>query len=101
MSKENCSCKWCQKFSPLCEKISSLLDENENKVFDEIIGKLMNAETDAVFWKEKYYGTWPSDGIEEIQHHIKRLTNRINELKIIENLKSQKDYKNSLKDRQE
>ena len=101
MSKENCSCDWCQKFSPLCEKISSLLHEEENKIFNEIIGNLMNAETDAVYWKDKYYGTWPSDGIEEIQNHIKRLTNRINELKIIENLESQKDYKNSLKDREE
>jgi len=95
MSKAHCSCDCCQKFSPLCEKISSLLDENENKVFDELIGKLMNAETDAVFWKEKFYGTWPSDGIEEIRYHIKRLTERIEELE------SEKDYKNSLKDQKE
>lgn len=102
MSKENCSCKWCQKFSPLCEKISSLLDnEEERKIFHEMINNMMMAETDAAYWKDKYYGTWPSDGIEEIQNHIKRLTNRINELKIIEDLESQKDYKNSLKNSKE
>lgn len=94
-----CTCKWCQKFSPLCNKISSLLDdESEKKLFDELIGNLMNAETDAAYWKEKYYGTWPSDGIEEIQHHIKRLTNRIKELEIIEELENQSDYKNSSND---
>lgn len=102
MSKAHCSCDWCQKFSPLCEKISSLLDnEEERKIFHEMINNMMIAETDAVYWKDKYYGTWPSDGIEEIQSHIKRLTNRINELKIIEDLESQKDYKNSLKNSKE
>jgi len=102
MSKAYCSCDWCQKFSPLCEKISSLLDnEEERKIFHEMINNMMIAETDAVYWKDKYYGTWPSDGIEEIQNHIKRLTNRINELKIIEDLESQKDYKNSLKNKEE
>lgn len=102
MSKAHCSCDWCQKFSPLCEKISSLLDnEEERKIFHEMINKMMAAETDAVYWKDKYYGTWPSDGIEEIQNHIKRLTNRINELEIIEDLESQKDYKNSLKNSKE
>lgn len=98
-TEAKCTCKWCQKFSPLCEKISFLLDdEDEKKLFDELIGNLMNAETDAVYWKEKYYGTWPSDGIEEIQRHIKRLTNRIKELEIIEELENQSDYKNSLND---
>lgn len=102
MSKAHCSCDWCQKFSPLCEKISSLLDnEEERKIFHEMINNMMIAETDVVYWKDKYYGTWPSDGIEEIQNHIKRLTNRINELKIIEDLESQKDYKNSLKNSKE
>lgn len=76
-----CTCKWCQKFSPLCEKISFLLDdESEKKLFDEMIGDLMNAETDAVYWKEKYYGTWPSDTVQDIQVHIKILENRIQEL---------------------
>lgn len=77
-----CTCKWCQKFSPLCEKISFLLDdESEKKLFDELIGDLMNAETDAVYWKEKYYGRWPSDGIDEILLHIDGLQKRIEQIK--------------------
>lgn len=102
MSKEHCLCEWCQKFSPLCQKILFLLDyEDDKKVFDEMISNLMMAETDAVYWKEKYYGTWPSDGIKEIQRHIDHLTNRIKELEIIEELQSQNDYKNSLRNSKE
>lgn len=59
-----------------------LLDnEDEKKLFDKMISNMMHAETDAVFWKEKYYGTWPSDGIEEIQHHIDGLQKRIEQIK--------------------
>jgi hypothetical protein len=77
-----CTCNWCQKFSPLCEKILFLLDnEDEKKLFDEMISNLMNAETNAVYWKEKYYGTWPSDGIDEILHHIDGLQKRIEQIK--------------------
>lgn len=98
-TEAKCTCEWCQKFSPLCEKISFFLDnEDERKNFHEMINNMMAAETDAVYWKEKYYGIWPSDGVEEIQHHIKRLTNRIKELEIIEELENQSDYKNSLND---
>lgn len=68
-----CTCEWCQKFSPLYEKISFLLDdESEKKLFDEMIGNLMNAETDAVYWKEKYYGRWRGDGL---QTRIKQIKN--------------------------
>jgi hypothetical protein len=77
-----CTCNWCQKFSPLCEKILFLLDnEDEKKLFDKMIGNMMHAETDAVYWKEKYYGRWPSDGIDEILHHIDGLQKRIEQIK--------------------
>lgn len=77
-----CTCEWCVKTSPLFNKISSLLtDENEKNHFEKIINDLMHAETDAVYWKEKYYGRWPSDGIDEILHHIDGLQKRIEELK--------------------
>lgn len=77
-----CTCEWCVKTSPLINKINSLLtDENEKNHFEKIINDLMHAETDAVYWKEKYYGTWPSDGVEEIQHHVDILQKRLEELK--------------------
>ena len=45
-----------------------------------MINDLMVSETDAVYWKDKYYGTWPGDTMEDIQHHIERLQARIKEL---------------------
>ncbi len=88
-----CTCEWCTVTSPLCKKIMSLLtDKKDKEGFDNIINNLMMAETDAVYWKEKFYGTWPSDTAEDISRHIKILENRIEELQ------SDKDYKNSLTD---
>lgn len=91
MNKENCNCEWCQHRNPLLSKINNFLNENEKKILDDMIGDLMTAETDAVYWKDKYYGTWPSDGIEDIQNHIIRLTNRIKELEAIERLQHQNE----------
>jgi len=81
---KDCSCEWCNIRSPLCEKISFLLQDNkeEQKAFDDIINDLMIAETDAVYWKDKYYGTWPSDTAEDIQNHIERLQARKQQLEI-------------------
>ena len=101
MSKENCNCEWCQHRSPLLSKINNFLNENEKKILDDMIGDLMTAETDAVYWKDKYYGTWPSDTIQHIENHILRLKERIKEMRIIEELESQNDYKNSLKNSKE
>ena len=76
-----CTCEWCVKTSPLINKINSLLtDENEKNHFEKIINDLMHAETDAVYWRNKYYGTWLSDTVQDIQVHIKILENRIQEL---------------------
>jgi hypothetical protein len=72
--------------------MSLLTDKKDKEGFDNIINNLMMAETDAVYWKEKFYGTWPSDTAEDISRHIKILENRIEELQ------SDKDYKNSLTD---
>lgn len=91
MNNKNCSCNWCEKITPLISKIKTLLNESENIVFSEMIDSLMTAETDAVYWKDKYYGTWPSDSVKDIQNHIKRLNDRIEELE------SENDYKNSLR----
>lgn len=77
-----CDCEWCVKTSPLINKICSLLtcDDDKNH-FNKIINDLMHAETDAVYWKDKYYGTWPSDTPESIERHIKLLQKRIEKLK--------------------
>ena len=85
-SKTNCTCKWCAKYSPLCEKIAFLLQDNpeEKELFERILDDLALAETDAIFWKDKYYGTWPRDSAEDIQKHIEILQERKKEL---ENLK--------------
>lgn len=92
--KQKCDCEWCKIYSPLCEKILFLLQDNEQEIasFKRMIDNLMAAETDAVYWKEKFFGTWPSDGIKEIEHHINILRMRIEELR------SEKDYANSLQD---
>ena len=78
--KTNCSCDWCSERSPLLSKINNFLNEKEKKILDNMIGDLMNAETDAVYWKDKYHGTWPSDTIQDIENHITRLKTRIKEL---------------------
>jgi hypothetical protein len=91
MNNKKCSCNWCGKITPLISKIKTLLNESENIVFNEMINSLMTAEIDAVYWKDKYYGTWPSDSIKNIQNHIERLKDRIEELE------SLNDYKNSLR----
>lgn len=72
--------------------MSLLTDEKDKADFDKLLNDLMAAETDAVYWKEKFYGTWPSDTAEDIRRHIKILENRIEEIQ------SDKDYKNSLTD---
>ncbi len=82
MGNRKCTCDWCSIRSPLCEKIRFLLQDNkeEQKAFDDMINDLMVSETDAVYWKDKYYGTWPGDTMEDIQHRIERLQARIKEL---------------------
>lgn len=93
MENQKCTCKWCTITSPLSDKIKNLLTDEQDKInFDNLLGDLIVAETDAVYWKDKYYGTWPSDGIKEIEHHINILRMRIDELR------SEKDYANSLQD---
>ena len=101
MSKENCSCKWCRERSPLISKIKSFLNEEDKLILNDMITDLIMAETDVIYWKDKYHGTWPSDSVKDIQNHIERLNDRIKEIEIIENLESEKDYKNSLKDSKE
>ena len=97
MEKQKCTCDWCSIRSPLCEKIRFLLQDNkeEQKAFDDMINDLMMSETDAVYWKDKFFGTWPSDGIKEIEHHINILQMRIDELR------SDKEYANILHDAME
>lgn len=82
MEKQKCTCEWCMIRVPLCEKIRFLLQDNkeELKAFDDMINDLMVSETDAVYWKDKYYGTWPGDTAENIQHHIEKLQARKKEL---------------------
>jgi hypothetical protein len=81
---KNCSCEWCDIRSPLFKKIQIFLQDNEEEktAFADIINDLMVAETDAVYWKDKYYGTWPSDTTEDIQNHIERLQARKQQLEI-------------------
>jgi hypothetical protein len=57
-----------------------LTDEQDKVNFDNLLSDLMIAETDVVYWKDKYYGTWPSDTVEVILRHIERLQARIKEL---------------------
>jgi hypothetical protein len=85
---KDCSCEWCDVRSPLFKKIQIFLQDNEEEktAFDNIINDLMIAETDAVYWKDKYFGTWPSDTAEDIQNHIERLQVRKHQLEI------KKDY---------
>ena len=85
-TETNCTCKWCAKYSPLCEKIDFLLQDNkeEQRLFNNMMDDFMSAEFDAIFWKDKYYGTWPCDKSEDIQKHIEILQERKKEL---ENLK--------------
>jgi len=85
---KDCSCEWCNIRSPLFKKIQFFLKDNEEEktAFDNIINDLMIAETDAVYWKDKCYGTWPSDTAEDIQKHIERLQVRKQQLEI------KKDY---------
>ena len=81
MENRKCTCKWCAITSPLSNKIRNLLTDEQDKInFDNLLDDLILAETDAVYWKDKYYGTWPSDTVEDIQHHIERLQARIKEL---------------------
>ena len=85
----NCACDWCKKYHPLCEKILFLLQyEDDKKIFKEMIDNLMAAETDAVYWKDKFYGTWPTDSCESIEKRISILTDRIRQLKISKELKN-------------
>lgn len=92
--KATCTCDWCQKFSPICQKISLLLDnEEERKIFHEMVNNMMVAETDAVYWKEKYYGTWPSDDAADVQEHIKLLVNRAKELEMLTITEAKKFFK--------
>lgn len=73
--------KWSLAYMPLCNKIENLLTNDREKAnFNQLVSDLMNAETDAVYWRNKYYGTWPSDTVQDIQVHIKILENRIQEL---------------------
>lgn len=82
-----CSCKWCTVTSPLCTKIQNLLtDPVDKNNFINMMNDLIMAETDVVYWKDKYYGTWPSDTVRDIEQHITILQNRIQELRAIERL---------------
>lgn len=77
-----CTCEWCVKTSPLINKIKSLLtDDDEKSYFDKLMNDLIHAETDAVYWKDKFYGTWPSDSVQSIERHIQILQKRIEDLK--------------------
>jgi hypothetical protein len=94
MEKQKCYCEWCSIRSSLCEKIRFFLRDNEEEkaAFDDMISDLMMSETDAIYWKEKFYGRWPSDSAEEIERHITILQKRIDELRL------DKEYANSLRD---
>lgn len=81
MKNQKCTCKWCSINSPLSDKIINLLTDEQDKInFNNLLSDLIVAETDVVYWKDKYYGTWPSDTVEDIQHHIEYLQARIKEL---------------------
>lgn len=75
-----CLCDLCTKLSPLVEKIRPLITEEENKTLDYYLSQMEMDSTDAVFWKEKFYGTWPGTTVEDIQHHIKKLEERIKQI---------------------
>lgn len=75
-----CLCDWCTKFYPLLKKIQPLITEEENTILDRYLSKMEMDGVDAVFWKEKFYGTWPGTTVEDLQHHIKKLEERIKQL---------------------
>lgn len=60
---------------------SNLLNREQKDCILELYSDLEHESTDAVYWKDKYYGTWPRDSVESIQNHIKLLQKRIEELK--------------------
>lgn len=60
---------------------SNLLNKQQKKCIIDLYSELEHEHTDAVYWKEKYYGTWPSDTVEDVKNHIKILQKRIEELK--------------------
>jgi hypothetical protein len=81
MENQKCTCKWCAIRSPLRDKIKNLLTDEQDKInFDNLLGDLIVAETDVIYWKDKYDGTWSGDTVEDIQHHIEKLQARIKEL---------------------
>lgn len=55
----SCNCKVCQDHSRWVGVLDLKTDEGK-VVFDEIMSRLEAAETDAVYWKMKYEGIWPS-----------------------------------------
>ena len=67
MDKNSCETERRETRSLFFRKIINLLTNHHEAVyFNEIVNDLMHAETDAIYWKQKYYGTWPSDGVQEL-----------------------------------
>ena len=53
-----CECKVCLNFRRWIDAINPQTEE-ALAALDEILTDLANAETDAVYWKMKFKGTWP------------------------------------------
>jgi len=79
MSKQ-CECHDCKVMKPIFEKIRACLTNEENDEFSSLLDTAMMDATDAVYWKDKFHGTWPSDDEKSILRHIAILEKRVNEL---------------------
>lgn len=55
-----CGCQTCQDGRRF-KAILATLEKEDAEFLDKMLGHIMEAETEAVYWKEKYYGRWPSD----------------------------------------
>lgn len=55
----HCECQVCRQHNRLCE-IMRKLPEDDQAFLETIYSNLMHAETDAVYYRMKLDGTWPT-----------------------------------------
>lgn len=56
--KESCTCRVCKRMRWL---LTLAKTENDKKFVESVLDDLEASETDAVYWKMKYKGEWPSN----------------------------------------
>jgi hypothetical protein len=54
-----CACEWCSRTHPKVNEILAVLPEELKPIFENIVSRMMHAETDAEYYRACLHGDWP------------------------------------------